>query len=106
MLIVARFCTLSTTINNKNNNDIDLLSDIFTCFFYAKRSVNDMHTEIVCSPTGHDVIIYFRSQVIAKTCRKYRLQRLSVEFRENGFSLDHEILHTYRGQQVSYTRRK
>ena len=30
-----------------------------------------------------------------KACRKYRLQRLRVEFHENGLSEDHEILHTY-----------
>ena len=41
----------------------------------------------------HDVIIYFRSEVIGKNSRKYRLRRLRVEFLENGLSQDHEVLY-------------
>ena len=34
-----------------------------------------------------------------KNCRKYRLGRLRVEFLENGFRNEHEILRTYRGKR-------
>ena len=46
----------------------------------------DIHTDIVYSHTGYDVIIYFRSEVIAKkNCQKYRIRLL---FLENGLSTD------------------
>ena len=51
-----------------------------TIIFYR-----DIHTDIVYNQTGYDVIIYFRSEVIAKKiCIKYR--RLREEFIENGLS--------------------
>ena len=64
----------------------------------------DIHTDIVHSHTGYDVIVYFRSEVIAKNCRQYRLRWLWVEFLDKGLSQDHHILRIYRGQSAWQTR--
>ena len=42
----------------------------------------DIHTDIVYSRTGYDVITYFRSEVRGANSQKYRLGRLRVEFLE------------------------
>ena len=47
----------------------------------------DIHTVIIYSHTGYDVIINFRSKVAAKNCWKYRLVWLRVEFIENGLCI-------------------
>ena len=54
----------------------------------------DNHTEIVYNRTIYDIIIYFRSEVKRKNCRKYRLQWLWAQFLENGSSEDGQILQT------------
>ena len=55
----------------------------------------DTDTDPLYSHTGYDVTSSFWSEVIAKSCRKFRLQWLWVAFLENGLSEDPQRLHVY-----------
>ena len=55
--------------------------------------------------TGYDITSDFRSEIIAKNCRKCRLRRLWLEFLQNGFNEDDEIVCTCWGQSASQTCR-
>ena len=46
----------------------------------------DIHTDIVYSHIGYDVIIYFQSEVTGESSRQCRLWRLQVKFLENSSS--------------------
>ena len=59
----------------------------------------DIHAGLLYTHTGQDLTSYFRSEVIAKNRRKYRLRRLQVEFLKNDLTKDRDDTHN-RGQRA------